>query len=60
MMDMQGRGGCRRGDRPGKGLAIQSSPGKPLAHLVEGSYSVAPCPLCKLLSAIIGSDVTLL
>lgn len=41
----------------GKGLAIQSSPTKPLAHLMVDFRSVASCPLCKLLSGVIESDV---
>lgn len=45
---------------PGKGLAIQSSPGKPLAHLMGIFHSVASCPLCKLpLWCVVGSDVIL-
>lgn len=43
----------------GRELAIQSSPGKPLAHLMEDFRFVASCPLCKLLSGVIESDVIL-
>lgn len=43
----------------GKGLAVQRSPRKPLAHLMEDFRSVASCPLCKPSSAVIESDVTL-
>lgn len=43
----------------GRGLAIQSSPGKPLAHLMEDFHSVASCPLCKLSPGVIESDVIL-
>jgi hypothetical protein len=58
--DTHGRGGCGREGGHWEGACHSEEPWEaPGAHLMSDFCSVASCPLCKLSSGVIESDVIL-